>query len=421
VLDLNYINPIRENTPLILSSLKKGFNRTREHLLHFLYGDNYLLIEVLNHYVQITVLKASLERRKIYIKKNWILPVADFNISGILRELEAGLKKVRKLERYKIILSLDSDFATTIHSSVSLVRPNRKETIDEADIDNLISQAIWRFFDRKRLRVARKMNIDDVDVLLSDVRIRGIKLDGHKIVNPIGFKAKSVEIFFSQTFIIRELMRGIRDLLPKDNIALITESGTAMSHVLNRVLEENQFLVANLFPNQTSVFSALNGRLAHLDNFGWGENDLVHLLARYFRVDPPVARQIIQNYAEDNASQVFLRRFENILVKELQLFANGLETLANDGVSLVYVNSFFTMPPIVFSGRFQSRFEKSLKLVPLSTNLITEKLGYDVQLKKTVRVRNLFSLLSAFFEINFLPQNDKMSHLANRRVRWLVT
>jgi len=308
-----------------------GFNQIQQIASNLLFkGDSYLLIEILNHYVQVTLFKANPEKKKILIIKNFVKPLPEFTVFNALQETKALLKKFGKLNKHKIILSLDSSFTTTIYAAVSLVRSHPKETIDEADIDNLISQAIWRFFDRHRLKVAQKMNIEDVDVLLSDVRIRGIKLDGHKIVNPIGFKAKSVEIFFSQTFIVRELMRGFRDLLPKENIVLITETGTAISHVVSRVLEKDELFVANLFPNQTAVFAVAGNKLAHVDNFGWGENDLMHLLSRYLRVDNEIARMIIGHYSDNNASENFLRRFENILVKELQIFANGLESLAED-------------------------------------------------------------------------------------------
>lgn len=425
MLRLNFLNGFKNNSfnpGALLNTVRAAADGLKEKFFRlFFRGDKYLIIEILNHYVQITILKANLEKKEIYISKNWVRTVPDFRASGVLEEVSLLLKKIRKLEKYRIILSLDSSFATTIYSSVSLVRSNQKEAINEADLDNLISQAIWRFFDRNRLKVSQKMGIDDVDVLLSDVRIRGIKLDGHKIVNPIGFKAKSVEIFFSQTFISRELMRGVRDLLPKENIALMTEAGTALSHILHRILGKSDFFAVNLFPNETSVFYAAKGRLAHLDNFGWGENDLTNILHRYLKVDGAVARSIMENYSANNASQSFSRRLENILIKELQIFSNGLESLADEATSEVYINPFFNMPPLIFTDRFHSRIQKGIKLFPLSTKLITEKFGYELQFKKSLKIKNLPSLLAAFLEINFLPQNDKMSHLANRRVRWLVS
>jgi len=398
-----------------------GFNAIKQWFLGlFSRYDRYLIVELLNHYVQVTVLKVSAEKKEIRVVKNFLQPLPEFTPLNSLRAVRLLLKKVRRLDSYKIILSLDSSLATTMYASVPLIRQHPKEAIDEADLDNLISQAIWKFFDRYRLKVANKMNVDDIDVLLSDVRIRSVRLDGHKIVNPIGFKAKSVEIYFSQTFIIRELMKMLQETMPKENIALITESGTAISHILWRALGKDRFFVANLFPDQTSLFSASNGRMSHHDNFSWGEQSLTRSLFNHLKVDQATAKSLVDAYATENGSQNFLRRFENILIKELQIFANGLNSLIEEP-SEIYVNSFFNMPSLIFSDRFNSRLHKSSKLLPLSTNLITEKFGYSVQFKKSTQVKNIFSVLCAFLEINFLPQNDKMSHLANRRVRWLIT
>ena len=167
----------------------------------FLKGDKYVVIELLDHYIQVTVLRTDFKTKQITITRAFSEEIPEFNAVSALKEARRILKKISGLKKYKIILSLDSSFATTMYSSVSLVRTNPKDVIDEADLDNLISQAIWRFFDKHRFRVAQKMNVDEVDVLLTDVRIRDIRIDGHRVVNPIGFKSKAVEIFFSQTFV----------------------------------------------------------------------------------------------------------------------------------------------------------------------------------------------------------------------------
>lgn len=398
------------------------FNRIKQLFSDFFFrGDSYIVLEILNHYIQATILKINAENKKIRVINNWISPINNFNVPEVLDGIKPLLKKIRRLEKYKVILSLDSSFAATIYASVPLVRQHPKEVIDEVDLDNLISQAIWRFFDRNRFKVAQKIGVDEVDVLLGDIRIRGIKIDGHKIVNPMGFKAKAVEIFFSQTLVGRQLLRGIRDLIPKENVVFITETGTAMSHILSKALKKDDFFLANLFPDSSAVFAASSGRLAHHDDFGWGENNIKNSLSDHFAVDPETANEIMIKYAGSGVSQGFSRRFENILGKELQTFANGMESLIDRDSADIYLNSFFTAPPLLFADRFRDRMQKSFKLMPLSTNIITENFGYDIQFNESVKVKNIFTVLSAFLEIGLLPQNDKMSHLANRRVRWLIT
>ena len=398
-----------------------GFNHIKEAFSNlFVKGEDYLVLEILNHYVQVSLLKVSPEKKEILVLKNFIRQVPEFTAANVLHGTRMLLKKIRKLEKYKVILSLDSTLATTTHSSVSLVRQNSREIIDEADLDNLISQSIWRFFDKNRWRVAQKMGIDDVDVILSDVRIRDIRLDGHRVVNPIGFKARAVEIFFSQTLVGKELLRGIRELDQNLNVVFITEAGTALCHVLSKIVGSNNFYAINLFPNQTSMFVSAGDRLSHHDSFDWGGNALNNLLCRYLKVDQETAVAMINTYVSSSVSQNFLRKFETLLLKELYVFANGIESLLGDAGASIYLNAFLNFPQIVYSSRFQSRFQKSVKLLSLSTSMITEKLGYKVQFKSATPVKNPVSLLGAVLEMDFLPKNDILSRLANRRMRWLV-
>lgn len=387
----------------------------------FLKGDKYVVIEILNHYIQVTVLRTDFKHKEITITRTFYKELEEFNPVRALKEVKKILKKIPSLKNHRIILSLDSLFSTTMYSSVSLVRTNPKEVIDEADLDNLISQSIWRFFDKHRFKVAQKMNVDEVDVLLTDVRIRDIRIDSHRVVNPIGFKAKAVEIFFSQTFITREFLRELREFLPRENIELMIEGGTALAHVLSHARGSSDFYVANIFPTHTAVFAADNQRFGHQDSFEWGGNDLKKYLSRYLHLDSEAADAAIRAYSSDNASGSFLRKFETMLVQELNVFANGVESLVDSGPTEVYVNSFFNMPPVIYTSRFQSRFQKPVKLLSLSTNFITEKLGYKIQYKTSAEVKNPLMLTGAILELTLLPQNDTMSHLANRRVRWLVT
>ncbi len=387
----------------------------------FLKGDKYITIEIINHYVQVTVLRTDFKHKEIRIVRTFYKEIPELNPANAFKEVKKILKKITGLKQYRIIVSLDSLFATTMYASVSLVRPNPKEVIDEADLDNLISQAIWRFFDKHRFKVAQKMNVDEVDVLLTDVRIRDIRIDGHRVVNPIGFKAKSVEIFFSQTFVTREFMREFREAIPRENIELMIEAGTALAHVLSHARGDGNFYMANLFPSHTAVFAAVNQRFGHHDSFEWGGEDLHRYLGRYLHLDPETSSAAIKAYSSDNGSGNFLRKFETMLVQELSVFANGVESLVDSDPADVYVNPFFEIPPVVFSQRFQSRFQKQVKLLPLSTQFIIEKLGYTLHYNTSAEVRHPLMMISSVLELTLLPQNDTMSHLANRRVRWLVT
>ncbi len=380
------------------------------------------MIEILNHYVQVTVLRTDFGHKEIRILKAFSRELPRLDPHLALKEVRRMLRKIPGLSQYRIVVGLDSLLATTLYASIPLVRTNPKEVIDEADLDNLISQAIWRFFDKHRFHIAQKLGVDEVDVLLTDVRIRDIRIDGHRVVNPIGFKAKTVEIFFSQTFVARNFMSELREAIPRERIDLLIEAGTALSHVLARARGDGAFYMANLFPSHTAVFAAAHPHFGHEDSFAWGGDNLTRYVSRSFHVDPETAAALLRTYADARGSEPFLRKFEGVVTHELGSFANGVESLVDRDIPDVYVNPFIPMPAVIFSSRFQSRFDRPLRLLPLSTQFITEKLGYTVQYNKAASgIRDPLMLFGVLLELTLLPQSDTMSHLADRRVRWLVT
>jgi len=383
---------------------------------------NFLVIEVINHYLQITLLRADFSNRQILITKNWIKETDSLDPAYLLKEIRKILKKIPKHSEFNVILNLDSSLALTIYSSVSLVRPKPKELIDEADLDNLVSQAIWRFFDKQRPKAAKKMGVEEIDVLLSDVRIRGIKVDSHKVVNPLGFKAKSIEIYLSETFSVRDFIKGIKEVMPLNKIVFVSEAGTTLSHaLLNSMNETKPLFLVNLFPNQTSVFHASAGHLYHIDNFNWGGNSFLQNLQDNFKLDHGVSRNIIELYNKNGASPYFIKKMENIFIEECQVLANGIESLTPNSGKL-FINPYFNLPSCLISDRFESKFNKNYKVQLLSTDLIMKNFGFTVQFSKSVKqIKNLATISSVLLELCTMPKNEKISYLANRRVRWLLS
>lgn len=334
-------------------------------------------------------------------------------------DLKKLLKKFGRLKKYKIVLGLDSHLATTIYSSVVLVRDRFKELIDEPELDNLISQAIWKFFDRQRSKVAVKMAASDLDVVLSDVKIRGVRLDGHKVVNPVGFKAKTVEIQFSQTFLLRQFADSVKDILPLDQVVFISESGTAWSSVIAKSQEADNFALANVFSGKTLIFAASGSQNSYWDHFLWGENNLHASLASDLSIDPEVASKIVDLYNQGATSAAFKRRIENYIGRELQMLANGIgQAVKKMETNLVFVHPAFDLPAM-FVNNFRPDVGKPVRLRLLNLDIISKNFGFDIKFKNTAHAKNSFGPLATLLEWYLAPEDDRMSQMAKRRVRWL--
>ncbi len=384
--------------------------------------DRFLVLEIFEHGLRGASIQANFLDKELKVVKVRNSPATLTTGQSDLKKL---VKKFGRLGKYKIIVGLDSHLASTIYSSIILPREKYKELIDEPELDNLLSQAIWKFFDRSRNKVAGKMSVADLDILLTDVRIRGIKLDGHKVVNPLGFNAKTVEVQFSQTFLSRGLIDSLKEALPLNQVVLMSENGTAWSSVIAKATAgdgdagQKNFLLANVFPSKTQLFFSNGSQNSYHDQFHWGENNLKQSLCADLAVDEQVSALIMDRYIRADASATFRHRLESMVLREMTTLSRALENASKrTDTRVIYVNPFFHLPDI-FAASFKNQFSRSVQLRPLTLDLISQKFGFEIKFKHSADARNSFSLLAAVIEWYLAPQDDKMSQLAKRRVRWL--
>lgn len=376
-------------------------------------NDRFLVLEIFQNYLRGTLVKFDLFAKELKVLK---VLFAEENNEALLKKF---INQFGRLSKSRIVLGLDSHQATTLYGSTVVIRDNFKTPIDEADLDNLISQAIWKFFDRQRSRVAAKMNVNELDLVLSDVKIRGIKLDGYKVINPVGFKAKSVEVQFSQTFLSRDSLAKIKNFFPEDRVVFISESGTTFSHVVGQSTTEPSFLLANIFFDRTAIFVADAAQRFYLDDFGWGLRNLIISLSGDLAVDGGAARAIIGRYLTDDMSPNFKKRLGQFFLKELHILANGLSLASRKNESKkIYLNPFFEIPGI-FSPTFKSKFEHAVDLEPIHNDLISKNFGFQIKFKSGLEAKNIFGALALLMEWHLSSNEDKMSQIAKRRVRWL--
>lgn len=386
------------------------FNILKTKLTSLLRGkdDKFLVVEILENSNRAAYIKADFDNKELKFIKTHSGP-----------DLKKLLKKFGRISKYKIILGLDSHLATTIYSSVVLVRDRFKELIDEPELDNLISQAIWKFFDRQRSKVATKMSASDLDVVLSDVKIRGVRLDGHKVVNPVGFKAKTVEILFSQTFLLRQFADSLKDSIPLNQVVFLSENGTAWANVLAKSEAAENFAVANVFSGKTLIYASSGSQNSYWDHFPWGENNLHASLASDLALDAVTAASVIARYNQGAVSATFKRRVEALIGRELQMLANGIgQAIKKMDTNLVYVHPSFDLPA-TFVSDFRGELGKPAQLRLLDLDIISKNFGFDIKFKNNAHSKNSFGLLANVMEWYLSPQDDRMSQMAKRRVRWL--
>ncbi|MCR4260775.1 MAG: hypothetical protein NUV96_00305 [Candidatus Colwellbacteria bacterium] len=289
------------------------------------------------------------------------------------------------------ITDFDPGKAVTIFSTVKITREHPTQALTPVDLENHISQAVWKFYNDCRSEAADKLGKSEMDLAMTDVRVVGVKIDGHQVINPIGFTGRELEI----KLCISMVGEGA-----SENVGV--EGGSIRAHMLSHEEDIDNGYYIEIDDNQSHIFSITNQRIAHLNSFDWGRLNIDKEAREKLDLDSEVAYLIYNQYADGKVSQKMDRFLGRMFWGSFGEFINALlMNVRNEGalkfkeVPPVYIRANFALPEQVFRKRY-----------PLG--------------KKNISLRRAPSRLDieGFLEDGMHGMYEDLNELARRRIKW---
>ncbi len=295
------------------------------------------------------------------------------------------------------ILDLDSKSAVTIFTLVTIPHNNPRQEIGLTDLENYISQAIWKTFDGCRNEAAARLEVDEADLLLTDARVIEVRVDGHPVINPHGFTGSRLDVALVITMVKREKFIEEADI--------ILEGGSVRAHLLAKSQGLKDAIYIEVKGNTTTIFHITPERIAYLSEFNWGEKELARLLKEELGLmDDHSAEDIHLRYVQGELSEKAIKKVDKVFYNAFNTFVNGgVMTLKNflkprpDKLPPIYLKSFLPLPKSVYRKRF----------------------SFD---GKKIRFLNATDTLALqdFVNEGIHSTYEELSQLAKRRIKWLM-
>ena len=334
-----------------------------------------------------------------------------------------------------LLFVLDPGLATSVYGSVTVPRDRPAAPITGADVENSIAQGMWKLFDRERSRAARKMEVSELDLVLSDVRVRDLRLDGHRVFDPEGFTARSIGVECMGTFLPRPLLDAFHAVFSKERSAFFGEGGVLMARMLAAGAADRPSLLIQAFGSVSDVFLATRTSCAYDHTVPWGTQDVARAVAEAFTVSGAVARAMLVRAAHDALSPHVLRRLEQALALACEPLVSSIAgTVERHGVESVRLAPFagffgahesvtqsVPLPDSIFRIRFRTRtgtrvqFEQAQAVSPHGD---TPPQGRAAEQQGSLWDLAAHAAFSHFF---FSPADDTLNRAARRRARWLTS
>ena len=139
----------------------------------------------------------------------------------------------------KVIAVADSSLATTIPIPLDLPREpgTEKAEVILPELENMIAQAMGKIFNQCRSEAAKRLRIHEIDTIMVGAKARNFKVDGHLVVNPVGFTGRKISLLLELTFTGRALFGDLKQFFNAPEDFFFAESAQARLASLARARE----------------------------------------------------------------------------------------------------------------------------------------------------------------------------------------
>jgi hypothetical protein len=321
--------------------------------------------------------------------------------------------------RRKVIAVADSSLATTIPIPLDLPRERdaEKSEVILPELENMIAQAMGKIFNQCRSEAAHRLGIHEIDTIMVGAKARNFKVDGHLVVNPVGFTGKNISLLLEMTFTGRTLFEDLKEFFNAPEDFFFAESAQAHLASLAR---------ARKLPINLIVDEGARGALLYIlektkdghpvlyrEKLLWSFDLLFARIVAELGVSAIVARELYRAYLGGGMSEVAARAFKKIIDPAVDQFLKEVNKGKLKG--FVYMNAEYDAP-FVLPYKYGAATFEQLPLAEILAQLdFTHRDGENGD-SDAVIARHLLPFIEAYFD----KSNSDINQKLRRRLHWLT-
>ena len=318
----------------------------------------------------------------------------------------------------KVIAAVDSSLATTIPIPLDLSREHGTEHTEVIlpELENLIAQAMGKIFNQCRNEAAKRLAIHEIDTIMVGAKARNFKIDGHLVVNPVGFTGKKISLLLELTFTGRALFEDLKQFFNAPEDFFFAESAQARLAALARARKLPLNLIVDEGSRGASLFVLEKTKDGHpvlyREKMTWNFGVLFTRIAAELGVSDAAAREMYRAYLGKQMSESAARAFKKFIDPAVEQFLKEVGKGKLKG--FVYVDAEHDLPFPLPHKHGAATFDR----FPLAE--ILQQLGFMDREgncgSDAVISRHLLPFIEAYFD----KSNSEINQKLRRRLHWLA-
>ena len=306
----------------------------------------------------------------------------------------------------KLIVSFPPGRATTVESVVSVRRTKTKEPINEGELDYLVFKGLWEFLNENRIWAAHKMRIADFDMILTNVEVSNVAVDGHNVVTPLGLEGTKVVFTIRGTFVPRSVLPIVESIRRAGHVVRIIEGMAVASAFIG------DGVVVHGGRRRTYVYSSDARGVRFRHQRRWGTRSLELAVSSSLGISQSNAIVILERYLTGRVSNRFNGVIAERIGRQLRKFSRVVQEVSS-AKDVVRVN----VPQVLY----KQMSVKAGKIYYADVQKLLADRGFRVimetgQSHPLDDTTYLAYLGSALFSTHY----GELNRILRRRARWLT-
>ena len=243
------------------------------------------------------------------------------DINGVVQNCQKSLERAAEqagIMPTQVIMGIAGELVKGNTTTIKYTRPNPKTSITLEELKDIISKVQRRAFDRARQILSWETGHAELDVKLVNAAVVDVKIDGHKVTNPLGFQGREVQVGVFNAFapiVHLGAMQTIADELGLDLLSIVADPYALAKSVGPKESSEFSAIFVDIGGGTTDIAVVRQGGVEGTKMFALGGRSFTKRIG------------IIMGASFEDAEDMKIKYSAKALPEEEQkLIGKGLET-----------------------------------------------------------------------------------------------
>lgn len=253
------------------------------------------------------------------------------DISGVVRNCQKALERAAmqaQIMPTQVIMGIAGELVKGNTTTIKYSRPEPRTKITLDELKDIITRIQRRSFDRARQILAWETGHNEVDVKLVNAAVVDVKIDGHRVTNPLGFQGREVQVGVFNAFapiVHLGAIQTIADELGLDLLGVVADPYALAKSVGPKESSEFSAIFIDIGGGTTDIAVVRQGGVEGTKMFALGGRSFTKRISTAMGISFSEAEEMKIKYSHqelENDDQLFIKE---ALQTDCQVWLSGVQ------------------------------------------------------------------------------------------------